>query len=101
MIFLTAEELLPRVAPELTEWSAVFAASARRRPVVERGGQISVRESDDLLRQAEVFLDITSGLLGLPRPDTLTPISHYVAPAFRPRGRHERQDLQQERADGS
>ena len=73
-------ELLPRVAPELTEWAAFFAASARRRAVVERGGRITARESDDLLRQAENFLEIVQGLLGLPRDDTLAPISRYVAP---------------------
>jgi len=76
-------ELLPRVAPELTEWSAFFAASARRRAAVERGGLIVARESDDLLRQAENFLEIIQGLLGLPRDATLAPISRYVAPASR------------------
>jgi len=73
-------ELLPRVAPELTEWAAFFAASARRRAAVERGGRITARESDDLLRQAENFLEIVQGLLGLPRDATLAPISRYVAP---------------------
>jgi hypothetical protein len=79
-------ELLPRVAPELTEWSAFFAASARRRAAVERGGLIVARESDDLLRQAENFLEIIQGLLGLPRDATLAPISRYVAPASRSGG---------------
>ena len=73
-------ELLPRVAPELTEWAAFFAASARRRAAVERGGRITARESDDLLRQAENFLEIVQGLLGLPVDATLAPISRYVAP---------------------
>ncbi|HEY6743910.1 MAG TPA: SAV_6107 family HEPN domain-containing protein [Lapillicoccus sp.] len=73
-------ELLPRVAPELTEWAAFFAASARRRAAIERGGRIGARESDDLLRQAENFLEIVQDLLGLPRDDTLGPISRYVAP---------------------
>ncbi|HVD63984.1 MAG TPA: SAV_6107 family HEPN domain-containing protein [Lapillicoccus sp.] len=76
-------ELLPRVAPELTEWSAFFAASARRRAAIERGGRIAARESDDLLRQAENFLEIVQDLLGLPRDDTLAPISRYVAPVSR------------------
>jgi len=44
------------------------------------GGRITARESDDLLRQAENFLEIVQGLLGLPRDDTLAPISRYVAP---------------------
>ncbi|HWI32811.1 MAG TPA: SAV_6107 family HEPN domain-containing protein [Lapillicoccus sp.] len=73
-------ELLPRVAPELTEWAAFFATSARRRAAIERGGRIGARESDDLLRQAENFLEIVQDLLGLPRDDTLAPISRYVAP---------------------
>ena len=76
-------ELLPRVAPELTEWSAFFAASARRRAAVERGSRITGRESDDLLRQAENFLEIIQDLLGLPRDAALAPISRYVAPVSR------------------
>jgi hypothetical protein len=76
-------ELLPRVAPELTEWSAFFAASARRRAAVERGSRITGRESDDLLRQAENFLEIIQDLLGLPRDTALAPISRYVAPVSR------------------
>ena len=76
-------ELLPRVAPELTEWSAFFAASARRRAAVERGSRITGRESDDLLRQAENFLEIVQDLLGLPRDAALAPISRYVAPVSR------------------
>ncbi|MEP6631963.1 MAG: SAV_6107 family HEPN domain-containing protein [Lapillicoccus sp.] len=79
-------ELLPRVAPELTEWSAFFAASARRRVAVERGSQIVARESDDLLRQAEIFLEIVQDLLGLPRADPLAPLSGYVAPVSRSGG---------------
>jgi hypothetical protein len=76
-------ELLPRVAPELTEWSAFFAASARRRAAVERGSRITGRESDDLLRQAENFLEIIQDLLGLPRDAALAPISRYIAPVSR------------------
>ncbi len=79
-------ELLPRVAPELTEWSAFFAASARRRAAVERGSQIVAREADDLLRQAEIFLEIVQDLLGLPRADPLVPLSGYVAPVSRSGG---------------
>jgi hypothetical protein len=76
-------ELLPRVAPDLAEWSAFFAASARRRAAIERGGHIVARESDDLLRQAEIFLEIVQDMLGLPRADPLAPISRYVAPVSR------------------
>lgn len=73
-------EILPRVAPELVEWSAFFAASARRRAAIERGLPIGARESDDLLRQAEVFLEIVQDLLGIPRAEALP---MYVAPVSR------------------
>ncbi len=70
-------EILPRVAPELVEWSAFFAASARRRAAIERGLPIGARESDDLLRQAEVFLEIVQDLIGVPRAE---PLPDYIAP---------------------
>jgi SAV_6107-like HEPN len=66
-----------RIAPELTEWSAFFAATATRRAAVEagRGDAVSVREADDLLRDAEAFMLVVNGLLGLPQdrvlPDAL------------------------------
>lgn len=52
--------LLPRVAPELTEWADFFAI------VLSDGDAMSVREVDDLLRQGEEFVQIVAGLLGLP-----------------------------------
>jgi len=66
-------EVLPRVAPELTEWAAFFAATASRRAAVEagRGEIISVREADDLLRDAAAFHDVIESLLGLPHEDVL------------------------------
>lgn len=76
-------ELLPRVAPELAEWSAFFAASARRRAVVERGGQIVARESDDLLRQSQIFLEIVEDLLGMPQAQARLALPGYVVPVFR------------------
>ena len=40
---------------------------------------ISARESDDLLRQAEMFLEIVQDLLGVPAtiplPQSITPVS--------------------------
>jgi len=47
--------VLPRVAPELDEWAAFFAATASRRAAVEagRGDAIGSRDADDLLRDAE------------------------------------------------
>jgi SAV_6107-like HEPN len=59
--------LLARVAPELGEWAAFFAAGARKRAAAEAGlsGAVSVREADDLLRDAETFLALVETTLGL------------------------------------
>jgi hypothetical protein len=61
-------EVLPRVAPELEEWAAFFAATASRRAAVEagRGDVISPRDADDLLRDAESFHHVVEATLGLP-----------------------------------
>ena len=61
--------LLPRVAPELTEWAEFFATvlpEGGSRPGHGASGPMSVREVDDLLRQGEDFVRIVSGVLGLP-----------------------------------
>lgn len=72
-------QALAEASPELTEWAAFFAASGRRRAVLERGVPVSsVREADDLLRQAETFLAIVHDLLGVPR---LGQVTAYVTPA--------------------
>jgi hypothetical protein len=73
-------EVLPRLAPELTEWAAFFAGTGRQRAAVERGEHtLPARESDDLVRQAEIFLGIVHDLLGVPRagqlPTGLAPVS--------------------------
>jgi len=72
-------QVLPGVAPELGEWAAFFAACSAHRSVIDRGGHISARESDDLLRQAEMFLEIVQDLLGVPAtiplPQSITPVS--------------------------
>lgn len=66
-------EVLPVLAPELTEWALFFASSARRRAALERGSYVmSLREADDLLRQAEIFLDLVQTCLGL-APDRPLP----------------------------
>ncbi|MEO9151850.1 MAG: SAV_6107 family HEPN domain-containing protein [Lapillicoccus sp.] len=70
-------DVLPVVAPELSEWATFFAGSARRRVVIQRGGAPSPREADDLLRQAEVFLEIVQDLIGVPRAE---PLPDYIAP---------------------
>jgi hypothetical protein len=64
-------ELVPTVAPELAEWAMFFELSTNRRTQVARGlGQVSARDADDLLRQAEAFLDLVCRSLGLPAAPT-------------------------------
>lgn len=67
-------QLLPTVAPELAEWAGFFEVVARRRAQ----DRPLPREADDLLRQAEVFLDLACRSIGLPiqeqrRGDLLVP----------------------------
>lgn len=63
----SAWEVLPEIAPELTEWSALFASGARRRALAEAGiqGAASTRDADDLLRDAAMFLRLVERLLVL------------------------------------
>jgi hypothetical protein len=57
--------LLARVAPELTEWAQFFAAGAEKRAAAEAGigGAVTPREADDLLRDAESFLQVVETTL--------------------------------------
>ncbi|WP_030745840.1 SAV_6107 family HEPN domain-containing protein [Streptomyces sp. NRRL F-5135] len=70
----SAWEVLPEIAPELTEWSALFAAGAERRARAEAGirGAATGRDADDLLRSAAMFLRLVERMLApepaLPRP---------------------------------
>lgn len=66
-------EVLPRIAPELGEWAAFFAATASLRAAVEagRGDAVSTRQADDLLRDAENFHHVVEAVLGLPHQDIL------------------------------
>jgi SAV_6107-like HEPN len=70
----SAWEVLPEVAPELSEWSALFASGAVRRARAEAGirGAATRREADDLLRDAAMFLRLVERMLVLrpapPRP---------------------------------
>ncbi|WP_157878537.1 SAV_6107 family HEPN domain-containing protein [Streptomyces chattanoogensis] len=61
----SAWEVLPEVAPELTEWSVLFAARAQTRARAEAGlpGAASMREAEDLLRDAGMFLRISQRIL--------------------------------------
>ena len=80
-------QVLPGVAPELGEWAAFFSACSAHRSVIDRGGHISAREADDLLRQAEMFLEIVQDLLGVPAtmplPQSITPVSSTPVPRSR------------------
>jgi SAV_6107-like HEPN len=60
-------EVLPRIAPEMREWAAFFAATATRRAAVEagRGDAVTPREADDLLRDAEAFHHVVEASFGL------------------------------------
>jgi hypothetical protein len=66
--------VLPEIAPELTEWSALFASGATRRARAEAGiqGAAGTRDADDLLRDVEMFLRLVERMLllqpSLPRP---------------------------------
>ncbi|PBC81917.1 hypothetical protein SAMN05428945_3538 [Streptomyces sp. 2224.1] len=61
----SAWEVLPEVAPELSEWSALFAAGAARRAKAEAGiaGAAGRRDADDLLRDAAMFLRLVERML--------------------------------------
>ncbi|MEV4328949.1 SAV_6107 family HEPN domain-containing protein [Streptomyces sp. NPDC049597] len=73
----SAWEVLPEIAPELAEWSLLFASGAERRARAEAGirGAASARDADDLMRDAAMFLRLVERLLVLqpvlpqPRPE--------------------------------
>lgn len=72
-------EMLPVVAPELTEWAVFFAESGRRRLALERGKDVvTPREADDLVRAGERFLELVRAGLhlpcGRPLPAQLCPV---------------------------
>ncbi|MEE4541597.1 SAV_6107 family HEPN domain-containing protein [Streptomyces sp. V4-01] len=61
----SAWAVLPEVAPELAEWSALFAAGASRRARAEAGiaGAATAREADDLVRACAMFLRLVERML--------------------------------------
>jgi hypothetical protein len=65
---LSVWELLPKVEPALAEWAAFFAAGAAKRAAAEAGlpRAVSLREADDLLRDAENFVSLAESALGVP-----------------------------------
>ncbi|MGW0363392.1 SAV_6107 family HEPN domain-containing protein [Streptomyces sp. NPDC002990] len=72
----SAWEVLPEIAPELAEWSALFASGAERRARAEAGiaDAASGRDADDLVRAVSMFLRLVERMLALqalpqPRPE--------------------------------
>lgn len=63
----SAWEVLPEIAPELTEWSVLFASGARRRARAEAGiqGAATRRDADDLIRDVAMFLRLVERMLVL------------------------------------
>lgn len=58
-------DLLAAVAPEFAEWSAFFAAGAGKRAAAEAGlNVVTEREADDLMRDAEKFLELVAMRFG-------------------------------------
>jgi hypothetical protein len=59
--------LLTAVAPELSEWATYFAAGADKRAAALAGLRtaVTVREADDLLRDAGTFLALIETTLGV------------------------------------
>ncbi|MER5808626.1 SAV_6107 family HEPN domain-containing protein [Streptomyces sp. NPDC002033] len=66
----SAWEVLPEIAPELSEWGALFASGAARRARAEAGiaGAASPRDADDLVRAAGMFLRLVERMLALGPP---------------------------------
>ena len=60
--------LLAQVAPEFAEWAAFFSAGAAKRAAAEAGSARAVtpREADDLVRDAETFLELVARTIGVP-----------------------------------
>jgi hypothetical protein len=69
-------ELLPKVEPALREWAAFFAAGAAKRAAAEAGlpRAVSAREADDLLRDAQTFVSLAEGALGINAAQPLLPL---------------------------
>jgi hypothetical protein len=68
--------LLPDADPALSEWAAFFAAGADKRAAAEAGlpRAVTMREADELLHDAEIFVSLVEETLGIPGQPTL-PIS--------------------------
>ena len=75
---MSAWVLLPRVAPDLAEWAAFFAAGAGKRAAAETGVTcVSHREADDLVRASDTFVGIVGEALGeLPHASISSTLFH-------------------------
>ncbi|MFJ3978991.1 SAV_6107 family HEPN domain-containing protein [Streptomyces sp. NPDC090021] len=73
----SAWEVLPELAPELAEWSALFASGAARRARAEAGiaDAAGARDADDLLRAAAMFLRLVERMLAVRAPAQVPPRS--------------------------
>ncbi|MGW9068905.1 SAV_6107 family HEPN domain-containing protein [Streptomyces yangpuensis] len=73
----SAWEVLPELAPELAEWSALFASGAARRARAEAGiaDAAGARDADDLLRAASMFLRLVERMLAVRTPAQAPPRS--------------------------
>ena len=64
---LNVWQLLSRIAPELSEWAALFHFSAERRTAVAAGtAAVTTREADDSLRDSATFVASVAARLGIP-----------------------------------
>ncbi len=62
-------QMVPGIAPELGEWCVFFDAIGKRRVFVEIGqDQVTQRQADDLVRDAEAFLDQIARILNVSLP---------------------------------
>lgn len=59
--------LLPEAEPALREWAAFFAAGADKRAAAEAGlpRAVTVREAEELLHDAEIFVSLVEDSLGI------------------------------------
>ncbi|MCZ2828315.1 SAV_6107 family HEPN domain-containing protein [Modestobacter sp. VKM Ac-2986] len=62
--------LISKVAPELGEWAAFFAAGAAKRAAAEAGlsHAVTEREADDLVRDVRTFLGVVETTISRPAP---------------------------------
>ncbi|MFE9630410.1 SAV_6107 family HEPN domain-containing protein [Streptomyces sp. NPDC006463] len=82
----SAWEVLPEIAPELTEWSALFASGAARRARAEAGiaDAATGRDADDLVRAVAMFLRLVERMLAIQPPQQTLPQAAAIPRPERP-----------------